>query len=339
MKGITKMKKIRIVKGALALAMAAIAIIACTKEKEIKSETAGNMEVVSMEDDMNAYLKQFKERMQSASRGDEALSLEDARWHLEAVLNYTYGDAGHQTTDIQRDTFYIDIPTKGEVVTLDKLNDVFSSLSADVEKAFAACDLPEKSILAIQTEFDDDSKEEGAHIRVIMDTRGLNPEYNEFQFGPTEYWYEDNWCGKCGPYVGECIGTGAVQRLQSKINACIPYIGSGSGVVYFSSIESIEINDLYIHDYLVDTLNLSPCGYRVHYYGDFQELFPLCLSPDDLNYYLSEALKLIDEIKPMNKEIISMTNEYYDLVPMYYYFGYHHYTFRYGVPNIVGYDD
>jgi len=335
------MKKTRIVMGAMALTIAAEIIIACTKEKvTIDSQSTSEMITVSKEDDMSAYLKQFKEKMQSATKGDETLSLEDARWHLEAVLNYTYGDAGHQTTDIQRDTFYIDIPTKGEVVTLDKLNDAFNSLSTDVEKSFAACDLPEKSILAIQTEFDDDSKEGGAHIRVIMETRGLNPEnsdYNEFRFGPTEYWYEDNGYGKCGPYVGECIETGAVQRLQSKINACIPHVGSAYGTVYFSSIESIEINDTYIYNYLEDPL--SPYGYRVHYYGDIQELFPLCLSPDDLNYYLSEALKLIDEIRPMNKEIISMTNEYYDLVPTYYYFGYHHYTFRYGILNVGGYDE
>lgn len=334
------MKKNRIIMGTLVLVVVSAIIIACTKEKETKvAQNSNEMVTVSKEDDMSAYLKQFKEKMQSTSKGDETLSMEDARWHLEAVLNYTYGDAGHPTTDIQSDTFYIDIPTKGEVVTLDKLNDVFSSLSADVEKTFAACDLPEKSILAIQTEFDDDSKEEGAHIRVIMDTRGLNTEYNEFQFGPTEYWYEDDWRGKCGLYVGECLGTGAVQRLQSKINTCIPHIGSGSGVVYFSSIESIEIDDSYIYHYLEDSLGLSPSGYRVHYYGDIQELFPLCLSPDNLNYYLSEALKLIDEVKPMNKEIISMTNEYYELVPVDYYFGYHHYTFRYGILNIRGYDD
>ena len=97
------MKKFRIVMGAIAFAVAAGAIIACNKEKEAKSsQDAYEKVTVSKEDDMNAYLKQFKEKMQSAEKGDETLSLEEARWHLEAVLNYTYGDAGNQFSDIQR---------------------------------------------------------------------------------------------------------------------------------------------------------------------------------------------------------------------------------------------
>lgn len=87
--------------GVLALTIVAAIIIACTKEKEtIVSQSAIETITVSKEDDMSAYLKQFKEKMQSATKGDETLSLEDARWHLEAVLNYTYGDAGHQTSNV-----------------------------------------------------------------------------------------------------------------------------------------------------------------------------------------------------------------------------------------------
>ena len=99
--------------GAMALTIAAAIIIACTKEKENRvAQDNGELTTVSKEDDMSAYLKQFKEKMQSASKGDETLSIEDARWHLEAVLNYTYGDAEWPFSEIQCDTFYYNLPTK-----------------------------------------------------------------------------------------------------------------------------------------------------------------------------------------------------------------------------------
>ncbi|KWW24507.1 MAG: hypothetical protein F082_1674 [bacterium F082] len=66
------MKKTRIVMGAMALTIAAAIIIACTKEKENRvAQDNGELTTVSKEDDMSAYLKQFKEKMQSASKGDE----------------------------------------------------------------------------------------------------------------------------------------------------------------------------------------------------------------------------------------------------------------------------
>lgn len=323
------MKKFRVLMGALSFSMVAAIVIACTKEKETKVEQSSNqMTTVLKEDDMSAYLKQFKEKMQSADKGDEALSLEDARWHLEAVLNYSYGDAGNLVTEIQRDTFYYTMPLNGEMVTLVRLNEAFSSLSTDVEKAFAACDLPNKSILALQTQFENETKDDAVMVRVVMDTRGLGPEFNEYGFGPTDYWCEADHGGKCGQYSGQ-TNIGAVQKLQTKINYRIPH-RKCVGIGYYSDIESIHIYDDFIFNYLWDSL--APYGYRVHYYGDLNENYPLCLSPDDLNYYLEEAMKLIDELKPDDKVIIDMTNEYYELVPVSpTYFGYHHYVLNYGV--------
>lgn len=134
--------------GVLALAVAVFIIIACNKEKaEVK--IFGGTGTVSKEDDMSTYLKQFKEKMQSATKGDEALSMEEARWHLEAVLNYTYGDAGHLFSDIQYDTFYYKLPSDDGVITLARLNEAFDIFSNNVEEIFEECILPEKRILAI----------------------------------------------------------------------------------------------------------------------------------------------------------------------------------------------
>lgn len=330
-----KMKKVKILSVALALTIVAAVIIACTKEKETKvAQNSNEMVTVSKEDDMSAYLKQFKEKMQSTSKSDETLSMEDARWHLEAVLNYTYGDVGHQTSYIQCDTFYYKLPTDGVEVSLDQLNEAFNSLSIDVEKTFAACNLPDKSILDIQTRFENESKDGIVTVQAIMDVRGWIISTLPSPFGPTDYWFEDDWSGKCGQYVGECIGTGSVQALESKINSNLPSVKCYQGSGYFTDIDSIAIYDDYIIEYLQDPL--SPYGYRIHYKGGPTWQYPTCLSPDDLNYYLGEALKLVNELKPVGKEIIRVTNAYEQYVPIGYYLGFHLYTFKYGKFNCNG---
>ena len=181
--------------GAMALAVVAAIIIACTKEKETKMDQSSNeMTTVSKEGDMSAYLKHFKEKMQSAEKGAESLSLEDACWHLEAVLNYTYGDAGYPTSDIQCDTFCCKLNTEGEDVCLASLNEVYTVLSKNVERVYASCAFPDKSILSVQTLFEDDRNDAGVIVRAIVTTRGRLT--TKIRFDSTDYWsdyYNEDW--------------------------------------------------------------------------------------------------------------------------------------------------
>ena len=53
-------------------------------------------------DDMNAYLKDFKQRMQSATKGDgQTLSLDEAAWHLSSVANYDFGHVNVEFDDVR----------------------------------------------------------------------------------------------------------------------------------------------------------------------------------------------------------------------------------------------
>lgn len=306
--------------GALALAMAAIAIIACTKGKEMKSETVENIEAISKEDDMNAYLKQFKERMQSASRGDETLSMEDARWHLEAILNYTYGDAGYQTSDIQCDTFYYVLPTNGNGVTLSRLNEAFMALSNNVETAYSKSNLSDKTILAIQTMFGNESKDGNVVVQSVLSVRGYTP--IKMWFDSTDYWseyyYEDDYGniyggGKCGPYEGQCMNSGAPHELTKLANLRIPRIGCGREYrMYVTDQVNIGLNAVENDDFMYD--ENSPCGYKI-YWNCSLPWSPnhnpsCCIPPDDMNYYLSKFTEIMNHYTPNGKEPICATYIY-----------------------------
>ena len=319
-KGNTKMKKTRIIVGVLALAVVAAIVFACTKEKETRvTQSSNEMTSVSKEDDMSAYLKQFKEKMQSAEKGDEALSLDDARWYLEAVLNYTYGDAGHLFSDIQYDTFYYKLPVRDGEITFGQLNEAFKVFSNNVEEVYEESKLPEKRILAIQTKFNtDDSKGDGVSAQIIVNTSGIVPVYPWFD--STDYWnewYYDDWYGyimsggKCGPYMGDCPESGAPLELTRKVNLRIPKDACQNGNGYytdvFSGILSHQLSD-FNQDFLDD--ENSPCTYKLYYRTENPEFPELsnpggCICPEDMNYYLSKGPELIYHYKPEGMSVIS----------------------------------
>jgi hypothetical protein len=312
MKGTAKMIKTRIVVGVLALAVVAAIVIACTKEeKTMVDQSSNQMTTVSKEDDMSAYLKHFKEKMQSAEKGNETLSLEDARWHLEAVLNYTYGDAEWPFSAIHCDTFYYELPTMGGVVNLVQLNEAFNSFSNNVEKVYEECTLPEKRILAIQTRFNTDSKDGDVSAQIIINTCGIMPVYPRFDY--TDYWhdyYDEDWhygYGKCGPYSGQCEGSGAPHELTNKANLRIPEYGCLQGyrkyVTDVSPVEIHAIDDVFLRD------SNSPCGYKI-YYNSNDPYDPShnpshCIPPEDMNYYLDKFIEIMMYFKPNGKEPIS----------------------------------
>ena len=301
------MKKSRILMGALALALAGVAILACNKEKaEIK--TSAETETISKEDDMSAYLKQFKEKMQSAAKGNETLSMEDARWHLEAVLNYTYGDAGHQTSDIQCDTFYCTLHANGEEVTLAQLNEAFEALSYDVEKAYGNCNLPDKSVLAIQTSFESGNKSGDVVVRSVLSTRGLVLPPWPPRFDSTDYWYPCYDMGKCGEYQWQYAGErGAETELTRMLNLRISGHECANGHAYFTDYEEIE-KAYYMDSFLVDPL--SPCGYKIFMETIYNHQPYSCISPEEMNYYLEKGDELMNYYSPAGKVIVSCRYEF-----------------------------
>ena len=320
--------------GVLALTIVAAIIIACTKEKEtIVSQSAIETITVSKEDDMSAYLKQFKEKMQSATKGDETLSLEDARWHLEAVLNYTYGDAGHQTSDIQCDTIQSKLQTNEGIVTLSDINQAFNHISQKVEQTIANCPLPNKSILSIQTRLIDERESGCITLQSLIKKRGLTPFPIHWYVDSTDYWYENDYSGKCGPYEGTCSGQGAVQVIEEKIDFNKPITICTHGCLYYTDYQYITIDESIAWNMHDDN---SPHGYRVQCIICPINEAPVCFSPEDMNYYINEGLKLSNEFCPSGKVLYDMSNVYMYGVPIGWHVAFHQYTFEYAKPNCDG---
>lgn len=224
-------------------------------------------------------------------------------------MNYTYGDAGYQTSDIQCDTLFFELPTNGDEITLAQLNEAFVSLSDDVESAFAKCSLPDKSILSIQTTFDNNSKANSVLVKTILTTRGLPAV--KTRFDETDYWNEwyADWSsfavGKCGPYAGECPDSGAPRELTKMLLSIMPIATCECGYGYFTDLESVSVSRWHADDNFIYDEN-SPCHYKTYYRNeDPHEPWASnpggCICPDDMNYYLSKGPELIYHYAPEGK--------------------------------------
>ena len=115
------MKKTLLLIATIAIAILAATAVSCKKDKQDEStnnerSNFGTSTFTPPQvDDMNAYLKAFKEKMQS-SKEDETMGLDEAAWHLSSVANYDFCNVNVNYTDIRFDTLYSTILlTDGEV--------------------------------------------------------------------------------------------------------------------------------------------------------------------------------------------------------------------------------
>ncbi len=280
---------------------------ACQKEQTVK-EHAPPTALIEKSDNMDAYLTEFKTRMRSELKSEEFLSLEDARWHLSAMLNFSYADANPHYKHFRVDSFYTVFPLSNMMVSMADINAAFSTFTVDLVNTYQAIQHDDKTLIIVATQVAGQNGSE-AQIRMVS-TFAYNPETTSFQFGETDWWYwgangHDGFgAGKCGPYIGQQVGKDAAVVLTQKLNMSIAI---PIGRIYYTGEEIVEVHP-----------NQYQVPYQNHPYNRFSLLFwqlPYpnqpdpewsCLCPDEMNYYLSNIKYIImPDHKPVGKIISS----------------------------------
>lgn len=296
------MKNIKyIVSTVIVVAVAVLIIVGCKKESYAPDNGTPTIE----QDGMSAYLQNFKEKMQSGAKADETLDLEDAMWHLEAVLNYSYDNAGFQFSEIQCDTFTYTIQTMGDEMSMSQINDAFNSLSNDIETAFDKCNLTDKNVMSVHTVFEPCAKATSLSVKNVITISGgtISP----YHFGPTDYWNDGfYYTGKCGPYEGEFMDSDAAKELTKKLNLQIPRpacvtTDSKSGGYYTDIVNYFWLGCDY-DEFMID--DNSPCGYKLYISGPWSP--DGCICPDDMNYYLNKGVEIVNHYKPEGMVVVSV---------------------------------
>lgn len=133
----------------LVVAATTVAMVSCKKDNQdvllnnTQSIKAFTPPVV---DDMNAYLKNFKQKMKESQNAKDAewLSLEEAAWHLSSVANYDFANANVEFTDLRYDTIYEQVTITNGQIALSELNSVYQRIATDIDNFYQNLNLDNK---------------------------------------------------------------------------------------------------------------------------------------------------------------------------------------------------
>ena len=202
----------------LVAAAIAVAVVSCKKDTQNATSNPQNQSVQTFDPshitDMNAYLKDFKKKMQtSAERKDgETLSIEEAAWHLSSVANYDFANANVQYTDLRYDTLQYQVNVTNGQVLLSDLEEVYESMASDIDAFYQSLDLQEKHFRFIGASVSEDGQ-----VRVSLITSYIVLDHTWYfeddwdALMNCSYWFDDNTS-----YVWN---TTAVHALNQALNA------------------------------------------------------------------------------------------------------------------------
>lgn len=133
----------------LVVAATTVAMVSCKKDnQEVLLNNTQSVKAFTppVVDDMNAYLKNFKQKMKESqnTKNAECLSLEEAAWHLSSLANYDFANANVEFNDIRFDTLYSTVTITGSSVLLSNLAAVYQSICTDIERFYHSIMLDEK---------------------------------------------------------------------------------------------------------------------------------------------------------------------------------------------------
>ena len=168
----------------MVVATITVAVVSCKKENRdtLVNNNAQPVKTFTppQVDDMNAYLKEFKQKMQTATRGDnETLDLEEAAWYLSSVANYDFANVNVEFTDLRYDTLYYQVNVTNGQVLLTNLNTLYTSVANDIDAFYQNLNLENKHFRFIGASISNNGEVE---VSLITSFRSLD-----------HTWYFTDW--------------------------------------------------------------------------------------------------------------------------------------------------
>jgi len=280
--------------------MGTITVISCQKEKaEIKDEQ-NNTEVSKI----TRQLQAFKQNLQLKS--DETMTSDSAVWYLEGLLNLEQANNDHVFGDVDffHDTLTVTV-TDGQV-SLSDLNNLYTTIDTWAETLKQQSGNEDYTFDIIDLNLEETGLKNGEKNLIISLSGGiLGTGLNYYPFGASDYWFWGKSLGKCGDFAGQYVGRDATTELQYKFRNPIAVPGAG----YFTSIQFVYAM---FYDFPDDN---NPFGLYMLFYASGNEPTPPyepCLSPEELNYYLSkfDYIKTVKQIPGKTYKTVEVVEDF-----------------------------
>lgn len=280
-------------------------MISCQKEKSDVSK-------VNTDQNITKKLLDFKNKL--GTKNPDIISPDSARWYIEGVLNYENANNDHKITNLSFNYDTIQYNYSIDALDYSQLETIYIALQKEIDYNLkqvpvSLCDMINLKFLP----FDN-----GINVVLVSTFGSKAPKYLYAQFGSDDYWRWGQNQGKCD---GTCVGSDACDQLQTKLNSPLnkPYI-----VGYYTSI--VCVNENYnshpLPNYQYRMFMASGGGSSVPTPGP-------CISPDQLNFYISNFDYIKDINCPPGKEFknVNVTEDY---ATSDYWSVAHHYKLYYG---------
>lgn len=265
-----------------------IYLISCQKDKgEIKDE-----QTRSADSKITKQLMSFKQNLLTKSGG--TMTADSAEWYIEGLLNYEQANNTHEFTQIEFFNDTLVWPEGNGIVSNQDLQEVYASVNEIVQNIAQQNGNPNYTFNVIDLQVIETGLKNGEKEVVVNLSGGLPgtiPTY--IGFLADDYWTSGGLQGKCELYSGLCIGRDATTELEYHFtfSATIPS--------YYVSISTVFA---YAFDYETDD---NPYGYYMMWVEN-ENSSNNCLSPGELNYYLSKWDYIKNINKPANKTFITV---------------------------------
>ena len=256
------MKK-QLILAVIALAAMTFATVSCQKDDNPSNKTSNTLKQAYQPpqvDDMLAYLKDFKQKMQSRGN-DDTMTLDEAAWHLSSLANYDYGDVKRDVSDFQYDTLYSHINVNNGTVSMADVNTAYSSIASAVEAFYQNTDLEDAAPRFIDVAID------GNGLVTVSLMTSYRSWWNTVYYFPTVY-DMDSILGNFGIYYDTCFALytefpGELKRLLNLQTAYTNAYGQsdpGTGRLFYTMTRidtlaynaNVDINGSpYLNDYMI----------------------------------------------------------------------------------------
>lgn len=235
-----KLKLYAIFVVAMAIIISAL-VVSCKKETTNalignKNESVQSFNPREIED-MNAYLKDFKQKMQSATKGeDEALSIEDAAWHLASVANYELANASVEFDIVRFDTIDLQVTVTGSVILLSDLYKAYGLMCPEIQKFQNSLNLDNQNLRFINVSISDDGRARVA-LMTTYNTATKDLDDHFWYFDPLANMDSicDHYFSNDSTYTWNGTAINELTRILNLFESC----QNGPEISYYTPAESV----------------------------------------------------------------------------------------------------
>ena len=318
----------------MAILATTVAVVSCKKETEPnakqqadKAKEAFDMRKIG---DINAYLKEFRQRM-TESKDNETMATDEAAWHLACLANLDLCNASVEFNDVRFDTIEMDVPVTDGMVAMGDLRDAYERMIPEIRMFQDGLGLDNQNL-----RFVDVFINESGNARIyLMNTSNILSRdlYDHYWYFPDTFGYLDSICYYQFTSYQYPWNTTAKSELERVINVFegreTPYASS-----YFPT-RTVSFDYPYWIDPYGSTFNYDS---RLCSYAGANA----CLSQNDMCYCLDSYLGLGVDYLANNYYVDNEYPIYWKIEPIIKHFHndnletfYHRLIVRYGTPAII----